>query len=489
MSTGVNRRDFMRTAGTTAGVMIATGWSPFSYAQNEKVRVGCIGTGGQGSLHLRGGLTAAEAIDVVAVCDVYAPHQKQGALLARLANAGISLGPGQPFTDALKQKAMAALKPQRFYNYKEMLEMPDLDAVVIASPLATHYQIAVDALDAGKWVFCEKTMCFTIEEARNLVIKSHQTGKFVQVGHQRRYNPMYNKGIMMGREEGVVGRITHIDAQWHRNDDWRRPVNPNYKLNSMEQQYISDIEQHMNWRLYRDHSGGLMTELATHQLDVASWMLDAMPKRCVGYGGLDYWRDGRTVCDNVNVMYEFEITPENRGYRAINRRNKYQDPNKINEPYTVRFIYSSINANGKRGSSESIQGDEGTLVLTEMGSMFYPEATASVAWAGSSSASEEAEKNASIVTSGGTRELSNEAQDTGEPITVENDKGVDQLQFEAFARDIQTGGMPRANVMCGLRAAIMALTGMEAIRDHKEVEIDPALYTFDFPTPNPTAIG
>lgn len=488
MSGQVNRRSFMKTAGIATGVAIAAGRAPFSYAQNEKVRVGCIGTGGQGSYHVRDGLLGAEDIQIVAVCDCYGPHQKYGTQLAQLSNAGIELAAGMGLSAAQRERAAKIPRPTGYYDYREMLEKEKLDAVVIATPLHTHYQMAMDALDAGCYVFCEKTMTYDIEHARNLVKKSHETGRFVQVGHQRRYNPMYNKALLMARDEKTIGRINHIDCQWHRNNDWRRPFNKNHKLNSMERKFIKDLGRHMNWRLYKESSGGLMTELATHQLDIASWFLDAMPKRVYGYGGLDYWRDGREVFDNVNVVYEFELTPESKMFHYIDPRNSYQDPEAVNSPYTVRVVYSSITANAKRGCSELVQGDEGTFSLTEKGSYHYVEPTSKVQWA-KQGGSQAADANAAVITSGGTLQLSNEALEEGEPITVDNDKSVDKLQFIAFAGNIKNGGQPKANVMVGLRAAIMGLSGMKAMRERTEVEIDPSWYDFDFETPDPSMVS
>ena len=462
MREGFSRRDFMKAAGVTAGVAVATSYSPFSYSQNEKVRVASIGTGGQGGFHLYDGLARAENIEVVAVCDVYELHL----------NAGYNHAGGGDV--------------KKYMDYRKMLDEVDCDAVVIATPLATHHDIAWDCLDAGKWVFCEKTLCYTIEDARSLVQKAHDTGKFLQVGHQRRYNPTYNKAVQMAREEGVLGRINHIDAQWHRNNQWRRPV-PTRPLTPEEKKYITDLERHYNWRLYRDSSGGLMTELATHALDVINWILDAKPKRVIGYGGLDYWRDGREVFDNVNVVYEYEITPESAAYAKIEPRNQGQKDNPgLNDPYTVRAVYSSITANAQRGASETIQGDKGAFKLTELGSRFYPEPTSDVEWLDDAH-KDDAEENAIIITSGGSLLLNNQALDRSKPMHVNTDKTVDQLQFEAFAKDIATNGTPKANAMVGLESAVCGLAGMKAIRDSAEggsaeVIIDPAWYEFDFET-------
>lgn len=464
VSEGITRRNFMKTAGATAGVAVATGYSPFSYAANEKVRVASIGTGGMGSQHLRDGLGRAHNIKIVAVCDVYIPH---------LAGGYKNAGGGDV---------------KMYMDYREMLDKEELDAVVIATPLHTHYAITMDCLDAGKYCFTEKTMCHEIECCRDVVIKAREVGRFVQVGHQRRYNPTYNHAIKLAHDEGVLGRINHIDAQWHRNNAWRRPVSKR-PLTAEEKKYIKDLERHINWRLYNESSGGLMTELATHQLDIANWFLDAMPTRVFGYGGIDYWRDGRDVFDNVNLVYEYEITPENRGFREIEPRIEAQrDYGRCNEPYKVRVCYSSICGNAVKGATELIQGDQGSFELTELGSLFYTEAYSKVKWADKAQR-DEASENAIIITSGGTLSLSNQKRKDAKPVVVETDKTVDQIQMEAFARDIQEGGTPKANVMVGLRTAVCGLAGLKALREQCEVTIDPAWYTFDFDTPDPSMYG
>ena len=76
------------------------------------------------------------------------------------------------------------------------------------------------------------------------VQKCHDTGKFVQVGHQRRYNPKYNLGMWMTYDRGMLGRITHITAQWHRNNQWRRPVPKDYVLNEEEKKYMAWSPRH-----------------------------------------------------------------------------------------------------------------------------------------------------------------------------------------------------------------------------------------------------
>ena len=101
-------------------------------------------------------------------------------------------------------------------------------------------------------------------------------------------------------DKGVIGKITHVQAQWHRNKSWRRGV----KDPSREEQ--------INWRMYRKYSGGLCAELMSHQVDVADWMIGSKPKSVMGVGGIDYWKDGRDIYDNISLIFTYpegEKTP------------------------------------------------------------------------------------------------------------------------------------------------------------------------------------
>ncbi|MBI2422759.1 MAG: Gfo/Idh/MocA family oxidoreductase [Candidatus Hydrogenedentes bacterium] len=514
MSSNFSRRDFMKTAGTTAGFMIASGYSPFTYAKNSIVNVACIGTGGQGGHHIRDGLAGTEDALIVAVCDVYELHQKQGQLLAMVSNAKIQLAPGEELTDAQKAQAKAAHKPAAFYDYQEMLAtQTDIDAVVIATPIMTHYKIAMDCLDAKKFTFCEKTMCGNVEEARGIVQKCHETGLWVQVGHQRRYAPEYNMAMAMARN-GVLGRINHMDMQWHRNHYWRRPLDVStITLNDIEKKYIPDVEKHLNWRIYDETSGGLCTELLTHQIDIANWFTGCLPNRVVGGGSIDYWRDGRTVEDNISVIFDYKIESGSEGFCNISKRSKFQNLSQLNKSYNVRAMYSSILANAKRGASELIQGDEGAIELTEAeGCWWTPESHAlerikavsdaqqeeaakkaaaeAAAAAGQAPAAPaapaktEAEKAADMVTSGGSRYATAKKVPAQKLEAIGMDVTSDKHQFRAFTHHIKNGGMPRTNQMVGLGDTVVAWAAFQAIREQKSIDIDPAVGKFDFEVPS-----
>lgn len=480
MKQQVNRRDFMKVAGVTAGVAVATGFNPLSYAQNEKIRVACIGTGGQGGFHIRWGLTQCEDIEIIAICDWYTPFQAA----------------------AWEAAGGKDREIKRYYDYRKMLEeMPDIDAVVIATPLWQHYQVAMDCLDAGKHVFLEKTMCKTVEQCRDVVKKVHETGKVFQVGQQRRYNPEYNKALWLARGDGAVGRpsetgrVNHINTYWHRNNDWRRPVDKTYVLNDEEKQFIKvDLERHLNWRLYDEYSTGMFTELAAHQLDVTNWFLGTMPKKIYASGGIDYWRDTRECSDNICIVAEYEVGRSDAGFAMIPPRNEYQKPAQINRPYTVRMTWSSICANAKQGYGEYILGDRGGFLLTEQsGCTYYPEAAAKEDWNKVAAAGGNAAATGKDIVSGGTREKSATAYTEGMKLKVVDERGVpyaaptdvDRMQFARFAKDIRENGTPKANEMVGLYTAIACLAADESMRTGNAVTIDPASYAFDFETPDP----
>jgi len=96
----------------------------------------------------------------------------------------------------------------------------------------------------------------------------------LQTGLQRRYSPFYQAAKAM-IDKGLIGDVTHIRAQWHRNGAGRRPVSD------------QTLERQINWRFYREYSGGLAAELASHQLDVADWFFGATPEFVSGIGGID----------------------------------------------------------------------------------------------------------------------------------------------------------------------------------------------------------
>lgn len=308
--TQISRREFLKNIGMTgAGVLLAASpWlSAFSEAvntSNEKCRLGVIGPGSRGRF-LMSFLVQNPKVDIVALCDIYQPS----------------------IDKALK----LAPKAKVYGDYRELLENNNIDAILVATPLSSHCKIVMDAFDAGKHVFCEKTIGFTMEECFRMYNKHRSTGKIFFTGQQRLFDPRYIKAMEM-IHAGTFGEINAIRTFWYRNGDWRRPV-PS-----------ANLERQINWRLYKEYSKGLMTELACHQLQIGSWALNKLPEKVMGHGAITYWKDGREVYDNVSCLYVFDDG--------------------------VKMTFDSVISNQFYGLEEQIMGNLGT-VEPEKGKYYF----------------------------------------------------------------------------------------------------------------------
>ncbi|MGE0103792.1 MAG: Gfo/Idh/MocA family protein [Blastocatellales bacterium] len=340
------------------------------------VRVAVIGTGARGSDLIRA-LTTIDGIELIGICDDYPPHLEQGAKYA---------GP----------------QAKTYIDYRRLLDELKPQAVVIAVPLYLHYQVAADCLSAGCDVFLEKTMCHTVDQAKRLAGQVAQSKRVFQVGLQRRANAIYRQAQAMVAA-GMIGQVTSIKAQWHRNNSWRRPVPVPRSDANWEK-----LERKLNWRLYKAYSAGLMAELGSHQLDVVNWFLGSHPKRVIASGGIEYFRDGREVYDNISCLYEYELK-SSRG-----------------TAYTVRVNYTSICNNAYEGAAELIMGTRGSLYLTSSkGLLFQEKETDAVNWEGNRD-QKAADANAAVVTAGKTLKLSNDPwAHRGTPIEIDIAEGND----------------------------------------------------------------
>jgi len=229
------------------------------HAATDQMKYGVIGTGGRGSYLLKH-LTKVDNGRCAAICDL---------------------------DDARLDKAAATIgtSPSKYKDYRALLADKNVEAVIIAVPLFEHFEVTRDCLQAGKHVLCEKSLVFKPEEVHALRALAAQHNKQVlQVGLQRRYSKFYQIAKELV-DKGVLGEVTHMEAMWHRNPGWA--------MNGF------------NWRLYKDYSGGLAAELASHQVDIADWMFGGSPDFVIGVGGLDTWKDGRDVFDNIQLIYKY----------------------------------------------------------------------------------------------------------------------------------------------------------------------------------------
>ncbi|MCR5518715.1 MAG: Gfo/Idh/MocA family oxidoreductase [Bacteroidales bacterium] len=310
----MDRRSFLGKMGGLGAAGIALSALPIVEACSPdkkaavvggKVRLGLIGPGSRGQLHLAN-LQQIVNAEVVALCDIYQPNLEKG--LEMFPNA-------KSYTD-----------------YRALLEDKDVDGVIIATPLNEHYHMAMDAMSAGKHVLCEKAMAYTMDECLDMYRTAQSCGKVFIIGQQRLFDPKYLKALDSVRK-GEYGPVVNVRNYWFRNADWRREVpSPEY-------------ERLINWRLYREYSRGLMTELACHQLQNGIFATGELPCKVMGSGNIIYWKDGREVYDNVSVIYTF--------------------------PSGVNMTFESVISNKHFGMGEQILCKEGTVDLPN--GRYFPE--------------------------------------------------------------------------------------------------------------------
>jgi len=416
-----SRRAFLKKMAIT-GSMATLAASPWVQAfasapqsgkgPNDRLQLAVIGTGSRGKqlMRLLFEIRPEINIELAALCDVYQPHLDQAIDMCREQD----------------------LKMRTYTNYQELLDNEKPDGVIIATPLHQHAHIAIDCMKAGIHVFCEKSMARTLEDTKAMYDAHKNTGQILQIGHQRLFNPVYLEG-MQRIHDGDLGQLGQLRAYWHRNNDWRRPV-PEGR---------PDLEEFINWRLYKEYSAGLLTELMSHQLQVANWAMQKTPVSVTGTGSIVFWKDGREVNDNVALIYSYEDG--------------------------TQFIYDSMTSNKKYGLEEQIMGHKGTIEFEV--NRYYSETPPPAP--GILQLLNDIEsgiyKDAQIGGASWVPETAVTYQ--GEPIVQDTDFYDSALQLEGFAKYIREGKAPEKLTREGYKATIWTLLGEKAIENGEKLEL------------------
>lgn len=259
---------------------------------NGRVRIGLIGAGARGTALVREAMLCPN-VEVAAFADVY--------------------------TRRLEEAKAAAPEAKTFTDYRALLDDKSIDAVLIATPQHLHCEQFVAALDAGKHVYQEKTMAFTVDHAKRMRAACEHAGakRVVEIGHQ-----VCSSGLMTDAKQfldsGRLGKITAIQANHYRNTphgkpQWARPVYPDMTPETVAwMSFQGDAPDHefdanrfVNWRLFWDYSGGNVSENMCQQLAFWYSALDLQIPRSVAMtGGVYLWKDGREVPDTMTVAME-----------------------------------------------------------------------------------------------------------------------------------------------------------------------------------------
>jgi predicted dehydrogenase len=409
----LSRRDFLEaTTLGAAGLMLGSSSVAASALRaNDRVNVGVIGAGSQGSSLIRSLATVPNS-KITGMCDIFEPNL----------NKGVNLAGSQPKT---------------FTEYRKLIESKDVDAVVIATPLHMHYEIALAALDAGKHVFVEKTMMYSLKQCEQIVLatRAHASQVF-QVGHQHRFDPVIHKVVDMSKD-GAIGKVTHIRCMWHRNGDWRRPV-PAINFDPSPWGY-PDLEHLINWRMYKRYSGGLMCELGSHMIEICNLIIGATPAAVTGMGGIDYWKDGRETFDNVTAVYNY--------------------------PAGQKVTFSSTTTNAHDGEHIVIMGTEGTIEMGWDKAVYFREKEAPELV--------KAEGATVIGATGETMKASTQSQREGAQVAPQDaqKRSAVYRELESYVSCIRDGKKAVVDVQTGRNAAVSVLSANQAMEEGRVVKI------------------
>jgi len=313
----------------------------YGHQNARPVRAALIGAGGQGRSHIDS--LNPDYIQLVAFSDIR-PSQQRKARVSLEAKYG----------SAARDIALVE-------DYHKLLDRDDIEMVIIALPLHLHAPCAIEAMEKGKHVLCEKLMAKTTMECKRMGRTAKKTGRLLSIGHQRHYSYLYANALEVARQKDILGDVRHIRAFWHRNqtnggkpgaekgefDTWLPKISAEDQALDYSKYGYANVEELVRWRLRKRTGAGLMAELGSHQLDACGILLKAVlnaqgphgmhPMAVSGVGVNSYFTDGREVEDHMFLTYEY----------AGN----------------VVVTYSNITTNEADSYGEQVMGTRGTLAI------------------------------------------------------------------------------------------------------------------------------
>ena len=323
----LSRRNFLQASALMAAAAPVGHTTP-----NDRITVGVIGTGARAQ-ELMESLQQHPQAEIVAVVDAY-----QG----RLERA------------VQRTKGRAKI----YKTHQDLLALKSIDAVVIATPDHLHKTIIMDALRAGKDVYCEKPMTYRSSEGPEIIAAARVGERMMQVGSQGVSSDVQRKAKEIIRA-GKLGRITMIRAAYNRNTAsgaWIYPIPPDASPETVDWAMFQGPagklpftpERFFRWRCYQDYSGGIATDLFVHLCTTIHFLMDAKaPARVTAMGELYRWKESRDVPDTLNAILEYP------------------------EGFTVN-LSSSFNNEMQAEAGFQVLGTEGSLTIGD-GLTFYPE--------------------------------------------------------------------------------------------------------------------
>ncbi len=278
----MTRRDAVKAAATTA----------LSYSRilgaSDRVGLGVIGTGGRGT-YVMTQFQKHPDVEVRALCDVYAKR--------------------------LDDAQAKAPNTRTFSKHEKLLELKEVDAVLIGSPDHWHKQHAVDAMQAGKDVYCEKPLCRVISEGSEMVKTARLTERICQIGLQQRSGEVYLEARQRFVQSGMIGDVVHVKAFWNNGPvgETSRPPGTDKPSNLDWARFLGPVKWHdwnplmyFNFRAFLEFNGGLMTDFGHHWMDTIQMFLGERAPYGIFATGMWLSKDGRTAPDEVVALFEYD---------------------------------------------------------------------------------------------------------------------------------------------------------------------------------------
>ncbi len=344
-----SRRNFMKSAAAGSLVVLASKKTaakeflleasnePQTTAPSDKIRIATIGIGGQGSGDTRTALQTGVA-ELVAVADIY---------------------------DGRRERAQEVWGKQVFTtrDYREVLARNDVDAVIIATPDHWHAQIAVDAMNAGKDVYCEKPVVQMLPDGHKVIAAEKKTGRIFQVGSQRVSSIVFAKAKEL-LAAGVIGQLNMVEAWINRRSNqaaWQYSIPPDARPDRIDwDRFLGNAPKVpfepvrlFRWRNYRAYGTGIGGDLFIHLFSGLHFMVGSIgPSRVLGTGGLRFWKDGRDVPDILLGISDYPETQAHPGFNVSLR---------------VNFVDGSVDPTAFEESGYRLVGSEGVISLGSRG--------------------------------------------------------------------------------------------------------------------------
>lgn len=374
--------------------------------QGPPIKLGLIGAGTWGRTLLSNAVKLP-CIKVVSVCDTYAAYITKCKEIA----------PNVAACD----------------DYRKMLDAKDIEAVIIATPSHQHKEIALAAIQAGKHVYCEAPLAHNAEDCRSIANAAVGTKQVFQVGIQGRSNPLY-KDIFKFVKSGVLGIPVQVHAHWNKKQSWRRAAPTPAR------------EAELNWRLNKQTSAGLISELGMHQLDIACWYLDALPVSATGFSSIQKWKDGRDVPDTVQSILEF--------------------------PKNVNAMLSMSLATSCGGSFTLIQGTSCSLMLRENRAWMVKEADSPILGWEIYARKEPCNGDTGICLVADATKLVEEGKDPGKVGNVILDHDPVYFALRDFARSIREQSKIACGITEGMQSTLVAIKANESVLNGGKLVFD-----------------